>query len=133
MPALAYINSPFTTMQDVANQVVTNINSTQSNAAPFVQGTAVAGAVTAQGLKLSITTEALATAAAATYTLTITDASIAVNSLVFVTVNFGTSTTGEPGVHLVTPAAGSVVFKIRNDAAAAAFNGTLVVGVLVIN
>ena len=133
MPALPYLNTPLTTIQDMVNQAIANINASGGTFSGLVSGTAIAGAVTAQGTKLQITSEALVTAAAATYTLTITDAAISASSSVFVTVNYGTASAGEPGVHRVQPLAGSVVISIRNDAAAAAFNGTLVIGVLVVN
>ena len=88
--------------------------------------TAAAATINAQtGL---ITTEALTTAAAATYTFTLTNAAITANSIVLVTVGKGTATAGEPAVHFVTPAAGSCVILIRNDAAVAALNGTIKIG-----
>lgn len=88
--------------------------------------TAAAATINAQtGL---ITTEALTTATAATYTFTLTNAAITANSIVLVTVGKGTATAGEPAVHFVTPAAGSCVILIRNDAAAAALNGTIKIG-----
>jgi hypothetical protein len=90
--------------------------------------TAVSGAVTLNKGAGVITTEALATAAAATYTLTITDNAIAATDTVFASVWFGTSSTGTPEVTTVTPGAGSVVIIIRNAAGAAALNGTLKVG-----
>lgn len=133
MPALPYLNTPLTTIQDMVNQAIANINASGGTFSGLVSGTAIAGAVTAQGTKLQITSEALVTAAAATYTLTITDAAISASSSVFVAVNYGTANAGEPGVHRVQPLAGSVVINIRNDAAAAAFNGTLIINVLVVN
>lgn len=101
------------------------------NGGPTVLGTAVSNAVTAQGVRLNITTEALTTAAGATYTLTITDASISATSIVFVTVGLGSSTTGTPALTTVTPGAGSVVIIVQNIHATAALNGTLKIGVRV--
>ena len=95
--------------------------------------TSTAGAATINGQTGVITTEALTTAAAATYTFTLTNASIAAGSIVLVTVSKGTATTGEPVVQFVTPAAGSAVILIRNVAAAAALNGTIKIGFLVFN
>jgi hypothetical protein len=90
--------------------------------------TAVSGAVTLNKGAGVITTEALTTAAAATYTLTITDSAIAATDTVFASVWFGTSNAGTPEVTTVTPGAGSVVIIIRNAAGAAALNGTLKIG-----
>lgn len=87
--------------------------------------TAVAGAATLNKGSGVVTTEALVTAAAASYTLTLTDTYITATDIVMVSVGYGTATTGEPAVHRVNPAAGSATIVIRNDAAAAAFNGTL--------
>lgn len=90
--------------------------------------TAVSGAATLNKGSGVITTEALSTAAAGTYTLTLTDSAIAASDVVFASVWMGTSTTGIPEVMTATPANGSVVITIHNDHASAAFNGTLKVG-----
>lgn len=93
--------------------------------------TAGAGTVNAQtGL---ITTEALTTAAGATYTMTLTNSLITSRSMVFVTVAKGTATAGEPVVQFVTPSTGSAVILIRNVAAAAALDGTIKIGFKVEN
>lgn len=94
--------------------------------------TSAAGAVTARGRRVQITTEALNTAAAASYTLTITNKEIKADSFVIAKVEYGTSTTGEPVVSRVTEAEGSVVVIIKNVAAAAAFNGSLIIDLIVI-
>jgi len=133
MGAVPYLNTPLTTIQDMVNQAIAAINAASGVFSPLVAATAVAGAVTAQGTKLQITTEALATAAAASYVLTLTDAAINGNSMVFVSCNYGTSNAGEPSVHKVTPAPGSASITIRNDSAAVAVNGTLVLNVLIVN
>ncbi len=96
-------------------------------------GTSTAGAATVNTQSGLITTEALVTAAAATYSFTLTNSLINASSVVLVTVGKGTATTGEPAVHFVTPAAGSAVIAIRNDAAAAALNGTIKIGYFVVN
>ncbi len=96
-------------------------------------GTSTAGAATVNTQSGVITTEALVTAAAATYTMTLTNSNITATSIVLVTVGKGTATTGELAVHFVTPAAGSAVILIRNDAAAAALNGTIKIGFVVFN
>lgn len=86
---------------------------------------ATAGAATLNKASGIITSEALTTAAAATYTLTITDSSIAAADQVFASVQFGTSTTGLPAITTITPAAGSLVIVVRNAHASAALNGTI--------
>ena len=95
--------------------------------------TSTAGAATVNTQTGQITTEALTTAAAATYSFTLTNSLIKLGSIVLVTVGKGTATTGEMAVHFVTPAAGSAVIAIRNDAAAAAVNGTITIGFAVLN
>lgn len=112
-----------------------SINETTYTEIDVFQGTATstAAAATVNTQAGTITTEALTTAAAATYTFTLTNALIKAGSQVFVTVGKGTATTGEPAVHFVTPAAGSAVILIRNDAAAAALNGTITIGYFVLN
>ena len=94
--------------------------------------TATAGAATLNKNSGIITTEALSTAAAATYTLTITNNQITVNDQVQVVVWFGTSTTGQPVLLRSTPGAGNVVIILKNIDGAAAFNGTLKVGFAVL-
>ncbi len=80
-----------------------------------------------------ITTEALTTAHATSYTMTLTNSLIAATSIVFATVQFGSATTGEPVVGLITPGTGSATIEIKNVAASAAFNGTIKISFLVIN
>lgn len=95
--------------------------------------TSTAGAATLNTQSGQITTEALTTAAAATYSFTLTNALIKAASVVLVSVGKGSATTGEPAVHFVTPATGSCVIAIRNDAAAAALNGTITINFAVFN
>lgn len=87
--------------------------------------TATTGAATLNASVGKITSEALTTAAGATYTLTITNSKIAAADIVVASVAYGTSTTGTPTVVRVTPAAGSVVIILQNVHADAAVNGTL--------
>lgn len=94
--------------------------------------TASAGAATLNSGYGVITTESLTTAAAAVYTLTLTNAAIAAADIVHVTVGNGTNTTVGPSLAGVTPAAGSVVIVIRNTHAASALNGTLRVAFTVV-
>jgi len=100
---------------------------------PGDHGTATAssGAATDAHVAGQITTESLSTAAGASYTLTITDPLVQADSVVLASVALGSSTTGTPMVFTITPAAGSVVIKIYNNHASAAFNGTLVVSFIV--
>lgn len=87
--------------------------------------TATAGAATLAKTSGVITTEALTTAAGATYTLTLTNSKIAAADQVYVSVANGTNTAGMPVVCTVTPAANSVVIVLQNIHASAALNGTL--------
>lgn len=93
---------------------------------------AISGAATLNKAAGVVTTEALTTAAAASYILTLTNAAIAAADQVFVSVAFGTGTTGVPVVTRVTPSSGSVVIVVRNIDASAAFNGTLKVAFAVL-
>lgn len=112
-----------------------SLNTTKLTEVDVTVGTATstAAAATVNTQTSLVTTEALVTAAAATYSFTLTNSLINANSIVLVTVGKGTATTGEPAVHFVTPAAGSAVIAIRNDAAAAALNGTIKIGFVVLN
>jgi len=94
--------------------------------------TATAGAATLNKSAGVITSEALVTAAAAVYTLTITNSTIAAADQVFASVAYGTATTGEPAIERVTPGAGSVVIRVKNVASAAALNGTIKVSFMVL-
>jgi len=95
--------------------------------------TSTAGAATINKSAGQITTEALTTAAGASYTMTLTNSLIAATSIVLATVGKGTATTGEPVVQFVTPAAGSAVILVRNVAASAALDGTITINFAVFN
>lgn len=112
-----------------------SINTTRVTEVDVLTGTAVStvAAATVNTQIGTITTEALNTAAAASYTFTLTNSLIKVGSVLLVTVAKGTATTGELSVHFVTPAAGSAVIILRNNAAAAAVNGTIIIGYAVLN
>lgn len=86
---------------------------------------ATSGAATLNSPSGVITSEALTTAAAATYTLTLTNTCIAAADIVLVTMGNGTNSAGAPVVTTVTPAAGSVVVVVKNVHVSAALNGTL--------
>jgi hypothetical protein len=90
-----------------------------------------AGAATLAALKGKVTTEALTTAAAAVYTLTLTNAQVVATDIVTASVANGTNTQGAPRIGRVTPGASSAVIEVVNDHAADAFNGTLVISFLV--
>jgi hypothetical protein len=109
---------------------ITNFSQVEVNKG---SATSTAAAATINKQVGLVTTEALATAAGSTYTFTLTNGAIKATSLVFVTVAKGTATTGEPVVQFVTPAAGSAVVLIRNVSAAAALNGTIKIGFLVLD
>ena len=94
---------------------------------------ATAGAATLNKPSGVITSEALTTAAAATYTLTLTNSEIAATSQVLVTVGNGTNSAGLPVLATVTPASGSVVIVVRNAHAANALNGTIKVAFVVLD
>jgi hypothetical protein len=80
-----------------------------------------------------ITSEALSTAAGATYTLTLTNSSVALADQVLASVNKGTSTNtlGIPVLATASPLAGSVVFTVYN-VGASALNGTIQIRFLVV-
>jgi hypothetical protein len=94
--------------------------------------TATAGAATLAKTAGVITSESLSTAAAGTYTLTITNSTVAAADQVFASVANGTNAAGLAEVATVTPGAGSIVVIVRNAHASAAFNGTLKISFLVI-
>lgn len=87
--------------------------------------TATAGAATLAKIGGVITSEALTTAAAALYTLTITNSKAAAGQIVMASISNGSNSAGTPQVVSVTPASGSIVIVVRNDHASDALNGTL--------
>jgi hypothetical protein len=94
--------------------------------------TATAGAATLDKQSGVITSEALTTAAAAAYTLTLTNSVVSTGSRVFASVENGTNTAGIPVLSTVTAAAGSTVIKVFNLHAADALNGTIKIHFLVV-
>lgn len=86
---------------------------------------ATAGAATLSKYSGVITSEALTTAAAALYTLTITNTKAAAGQVAFASLSNGTNSQGTPHVVSVTPGAGTLVIVIRNDHASQALNGTI--------
>ena len=99
---------------------------------PFTLATAVAGAATANGGAGIVTSESLTTAAAATYTLTVTNSSVTVGDIVMGEVFNGTNTTGVPSLATVTPGAGIFTAVVQNISGATAFGGTLKIAFQVI-
>lgn len=94
--------------------------------------TATAGAATLSKLSGKVTSESLTTAAAAEYTLTVTNTRVAAADIAFASVANGTNSAGSPAVVRVTPGAGSLVVVVRNVHASAALNGTIVVSFVVL-
>ena len=92
--------------------------------------TAAAGAATLNAESGVITSESLTTAAAAEYTLTLTNSKVAAGDVVVASVATGTNTKAPIYVTEVVPAAGSVVIKVRNDNAAA-LDGTIKIAFVV--
>lgn len=95
-------------------------------------GTSTAGAATVNTQVGVITTEALTTAAGATYTFTLTNSLIKATSTVIPSVGKGTATTGGLTPIYVTPAAGSCVMIFQN-VTLAAVNGTVLINFAVFN
>jgi hypothetical protein len=94
--------------------------------------TATSGAATLSKTSGIITSEALTTAAGATYTLTITNTTIAGSEMVFASVAYGSSTTGRPAVTTVAAGSGTITVVVQNVHASAALNGTIKVAFMVL-
>lgn len=93
---------------------------------------ATAGAATLNTPMGQITSEALTTIAGASYTLTLTNSVVAATSNVRANAYLKSSTTGGPLlITSITPAAGSVVIVVKNNAPSAVLNGTIVVSFMV--
>lgn len=87
---------------------------------------ATSGAATLNMPSGVITSEALTTAAAATYTLTLTNSKIAVTDIVQVTLANGTNSAGAPCICTSTVTDSTITVVVKNVHATAALNGTLV-------
>lgn len=87
--------------------------------------TATGGAATLNKRSGVITSESLTTAAGASYTLTLTNSTIAATSQVVASVGYGTANAGTPCVTRVTPGSGTLTIVIQNVHASAALNGTI--------
>lgn len=93
--------------------------------------TAVAGAAILDASVGVITTESLTTAAAATYTLTLTNSVAIVGSAVQATIGNGTNSTAGTVIS-ATASLGAVTFAVTN-VSAAALNGTLLISYSITN
>ena len=78
-----------------------------------------------------VTSEALTTAAAGAQALVLTNTLVAAADVVIATINGGTSTTGSAEVKAVATT-DTITFTLTNRHASAAFNGTFIIGFLVI-
>jgi hypothetical protein len=90
-----------------------------------VSGTSASAAITLNCNAFKITTESLTTAAAAEYTLTMTNNKIGVNSIVIFSVGRGSTTQGTMIAGGATISDGSAVLVMTNTHATEALNGTL--------
>ena len=77
-----------------------------------------------------VTTEALTTAAAGAQALTVANSLVEAGDIVIATINGGTSTTGSAELKAVAGAS-QIVFTLTNRHASAAFNGTFIIGFVV--
>lgn len=91
-----------------------------------VGGTEASNVVTANGACGVITTSSLTTAAGSSYVITWTNSFITATSVIMLSTNGGTSTTGD-AQYKVVPSAGNATLTIFN-AGTAAFNGTFLIG-----
>lgn len=89
--------------------------------------TSTAAAATINAQTGVVTTEALTTAASATYTFVLTNSTIASGSIVLVSVAKGTATNGKMVPTFVTPTTGSATIILQNIDTAAV-NGTVKIG-----
>ncbi len=89
---------------------------------------ATAGAATLNTVCGTITSEALTTAAGATYTLTLTNSTVTATARVHAAAFLKSATTGGPlQITSVTASAGSLVIVVTNKHATAVLNGTIAI------
>ncbi len=86
---------------------------------------ATGGAATLNKSSGVVTSEALTTAAGASYTLTLANTKVAAADLPFASVKNGTNTQGTPTITTVNPNANQLVIGVKNVHASEAFNGTI--------
>lgn len=92
--------------------------------------TASAGAATLNKRLGVVTSESITTAAAADYTLTLANSTIAASSVVLASASI-TTAGGEAAVTNVAVTAGQVVIKVRNIAASGSFAGPITIAFVV--
>lgn len=97
----------------------------------FGTATASAGAATCNTLIGQITTESLTTAAAAEYTLTLTNTKIDAGDMVLASVD-AASSAGTPGIGGCTVTADQVVITVTNLHAADAFDAAIKINFMVV-
>ena len=105
--------------------------SMQGIATEIGTATASSGAATCNDLVFQITSEALLTAAAAEYTLTLTNSKIAAGDIVLASVDANGSA-GTPGIGGCTVSDGQVIITVTNLHASAAFDGAIKINGFVI-
>lgn len=88
-------------------------------------GTATAGAATCSAQRCVLTSEALTTAAGATYTMTVTNTVVDATDVILCSLANGTNSAGDPRITRVTPGNDSFTILVINDHASAALNGTI--------
>lgn len=111
-------------------------NGGAAGASPNVAGTDSGGASTCNASRCLITTAALTTVANNLYTLNVSNTYINTSSIVLLTLSNGTNTSSSVFLANSTVYAGAVRVRIGNGAGisgAATLNGTVKVGVVVIN
>lgn len=91
-----------------------------------IAATASSGAATANGERMTITSESLSTAAGADYVLTVTNSFSIAGGIINCSAANGTNTTEGLAINRIQPSAGSFLVHVRNTNASAALNGTLV-------
>jgi hypothetical protein len=101
--------------------------------APAGTATASAGVATLHAQQGTITSEALATAAGSTYSLTLLDVVVGSNSVIMASAQLGSSTQGTPQIVSVTPGSDSAVIVVKNIHATLAFNGTIKIQFVISN
>lgn len=96
-----------------------------------VTASAISGKATAHGEASIITSEALTTAAGASYVLTLGNNQIQPSSVVLAAIYNGTNTQGDPSLATVAVSLGKAIITIVNRHASQALNGTLQIALLV--
>lgn len=94
----------------------------------FGQATSTAAAATINKQQGIIITESLTTPAGGTYQMVLTNSAINGSSIIFVNIQRGSLTIGNPAVCTVTPGSGTAAIIITNDTLSGTFNGTIKLG-----